>query len=187
MKPRILSSRTVHSGFSTLSIAEVETATGLRYRREIEDHGAAASVLPYDPARKVAMLVRQLRIPMFSVNGAESCLEAPAGLLDESDAEDGARREALEECGLRLGALEPLGQVWPMPGVSTERIDIFLAAYSAQDRVAAGGGLEHEHEEIEVVEMPLADLARMADRGEIADLKTYALVLALRHRRPELF
>jgi len=35
--------------------------------------------------------------------------------------------------------------------------------------------------------MPLADLAGMADRAELTDLKTLTLVLALRVRHPELF
>ena len=35
--------------------------------------------------------------------------------------------------------------------------------------------------------MALADLAGMAERAEIADLKTLTLVLALRVRHPELF
>jgi hypothetical protein len=74
-----------------------------------------------------------------------------------------------------------------MPGISTETIHLFLAAYSATDRVAAGGGLEAENEEIDVVEMALAELAAMADAGRLGDLKTLALVQSLRLRRPELF
>ena len=35
--------------------------------------------------------------------------------------------------------------------------------------------------------MPLCDLANLADRGELTDLNTLTLVLALRVRRPDLF
>jgi hypothetical protein len=35
--------------------------------------------------------------------------------------------------------------------------------------------------------MPLAELAAMADKGEIQDLKVFALLQTLRLRRPELF
>lgn len=48
-------------------------------------------------------------------------------------------------------------------------------------------GVEGEHEDIEVVELSLADLGRMAREGVIQDMKTLALVLALKDRRPELF
>ena len=74
-----------------------------------------------------------------------------------------------------------------MAGVSTEKMYLFLAEYGAASRVAAGGGLSDENEEIEVVEIALKDLAAMADGGGLTDLKTYALVQALRLKRPELF
>ena len=56
-----------------------------------------------------------------------------------------------------------------------------------QQGVEAGGGLAGEHEAIEVVEVALSDLARMAEAGEVEDLKTLHLILCLRLRRPDLF
>jgi nudix-type nucleoside diphosphatase (YffH/AdpP family) len=145
------------------------------------------AVLPYDAERKTALLVRLLRNgPLVAGDGEPVLLEAPAGMLDGAP-EDVARREAMEEAGVRLDALEPLGAPYASAGVSTERIDLFLAPYAAADRIAEGGGLAVEHEDIEVVETPLAELARMIDAGEVRDLKTLALGLALRLRRPELF
>ncbi len=58
---------------------------------------------------------------------------------------------------------------------------------AALDRVEAGGGLASEHEGISVTEMPLAELAAMADGGTLTELKLFALVQTLRLRRPELF
>ncbi len=74
-----------------------------------------------------------------------------------------------------------------MPALSTERAHLFLATYHAGDRVAAGGGLAHEGEDIDVVELPLAELASMIDTGERLDLKVLFLVQILRLRRPDLF
>jgi hypothetical protein len=74
-----------------------------------------------------------------------------------------------------------------MPGISTERAHLFLAPYSAADRVEAGGGLKDEHEEIEVCELALDDLAAQADGGGVADLKLLVLVQTLRLRHPDLF
>jgi hypothetical protein len=62
-----------------------------------------------------------------------------------------------------------------------------LAEISPEDRVADGGGLQQENEFIEVVELPLSDLARMTDAGEISDMKSFAAVQTLRLRRPDLF
>ncbi|MFC7556825.1 NUDIX domain-containing protein [Pseudoroseomonas wenyumeiae] len=114
-------------------------------------------------------------------------LEPAAGRLDEADPEACARREALEETGLRLTQLEPVAYVWTMPALSTERAWMYLAPYAEADRVAAGGGLAEEHEEIEVLELPLAELAAMADAGTLTELKLLLLVQTLRLRRPELF
>ncbi|KAK0360584.1 hypothetical protein LTR94_026744, partial [Friedmanniomyces endolithicus] len=155
----------------------------------IEDHGVAAVVLPYDPHARTALLVRQLRNGVL-LSGAEDprLLEAPAGLIDPGeDAQTAARREAMEEVGVQLADLEKVADVYSMPGVSTEKLSLFVGAYSQSNRIAAGGGLESEHENIEVVELGLAELARRAEYGQLADLKTLALVLHLRTRRPELF
>ena len=56
------------------------------------------------------------------------------------------------------------------------------------DRTGEGGGAEGEHENIEVREVPLAALWALAQgRAQAFDLKTLALLQALRLRRPELF
>ncbi|CAA2099334.1 GDP-mannose pyrophosphatase NudK [Methylobacterium bullatum] len=187
MAPVIRGTRILHDGWSRFLVAEVTMPDGTRLTREIEDHGRAVGVLPYDPERRVALLVEQFRPPTFFAAGTLSLLEVPAGLLDEAEPEDGARREAFEETGVRLGALERLTTGWSMPGISTEQMDLFLGAYTAADRSGPGGGLADEHENITVHEMPLATLAAMSDRGEITDMKTLVLVFALRLRRPELF
>ena len=185
--PRILSLRDIYAGWTRLRMARVALDGGAIVEREVEDHGRAAAVLPYDPQRRVALLVTQPRIPALYMGETHPILEAPAGLIDADDPDEAARREALEECGVRLHALDHVACAWSMPGLSTERMDLYLAAYAAQDRVAAGGGVRHENEEIEVIEMTLADLAAMVDDGRLTDLKTLALVLALRGRQPALF
>lgn len=175
--------RTLHKGFASLSLVTLETPDGHELTREVEHHGEAVVVLPYDPERKVALLVSQFRAPVFEAAGRESLLEAPAGIRDDESPENGARRELREEAGLDVKALEPVGSFWSMPGISTERMHFFLAAYGERDRNGNGGGLAEEHENITVVERPLASL----EDGSVEDLKTMFLVNALRLRRPELF
>lgn len=185
--PRILGLSTIHDGWARYHIATVQLPDGTRLEREIEDHGAAVAVLPYDPARRVALLVRQLRTPVLYAAGADTVLEAPAGVLEHEAPVDGARRELFEEVGIRLAALEPAGLTWTMPGISTERMHLFLAAYTSADRTGAGGGLDSEHENIAVEEETLASLAARADAGRLDDMKTLVLVQTLRLRRPDLF
>jgi nudix-type nucleoside diphosphatase (YffH/AdpP family) len=183
----IVSTEIRHSRWSRLLVATIRLPDGQTTLRDIEDHGEAAVVLPYDPQRRVAMVIRQFRTPPKLVAGDGMILEAPAGRLDEADPEACARREALEEIGLRLERLEPVSRVWTLPALSTERAWLYLAPYTEADRVAAGGGLADEHEEITVLEMPLAELAAMADAGDLNELKLLLLVQTLRLRHPELF
>ena len=131
--------------------------------------------------------MRQLRVPALVAAGVATILEAPAGRLDSADSVTCAVREAYEACGVALKSLDPVVTAWAMPAVSTERIHLFLAAYGAADRTGSGGGLAHEGEDITVVAVPLDALARMADAGDLPDLKTLLLVFALRHRCPDLF
>ena len=187
MPPEIRGTRTVHDGWASFLVAEVTTPEGAAVTREIEDHGEAVCVLPYDPERKVALLIRQFRAPPFFTAGVTDLLEVPAGLLDEADPAEGVRREAFEETGLRLSDLEPISTVWSLPGISTERMHLVLAPSAESDREGPGGGLAEEHEAITVVEMPLSTLAAMSEAGEIVDMKTLVLLLSLRLRRPELF
>ena len=183
----ILDEALLYDGWNRLLMVKARTQGGAVIHRSVEDHGDAVTVLPFDPERRLALLVRQLRVVILKGHGVEASLEAPAGILDEDDPADCARREAMEEAGLELKALVPLGAAFVMPGISTEKMHMFLAEYSAASRVGAGGGLAEENEEIEVVEIGLKDLAGMADRGELSDLKTYGLVQTLRLKRPELF
>ena len=177
--------KTVHTGWAKFLIASVRLADGRSFRREIEDHGAAACVLPYDAERRTAVLVRQLRVPVYYLTQEPHTLEAIAGLVDEPDPAETARREAREEAGIELGTIERVAEGWTMPGVSTERMHLYLASYSGRVREGPGGA--DEDEEITAIEVGLDELARLADGGELADIKTLALVQTLRLRRPELF
>lgn len=185
---RLLGRRTVYSGWGRFLLLDVALGDGRPAERQLEDHGEAAAVLPYDADRRTALLVRQPRVgPLFS--GFEPHLvEAAAGMIDQGEtAASTAVREAIEEMGVELAALEPVAAAWSMPAVSSERIHLFLAPYCPADRTGSGGGLAHEGEEIEVIELPLKALLGQADAGELTDLKTLALVWALARRRPDLF
>lgn len=178
---------TVYKGWTVLSRVTLDDS-GQPFHREIEDHGQAVAVLPYDPERRTALLVQLPRAPVLLSGAGQHLFEAPAGLVGvDEELESCVRREAHEECGVELHELEPVARVWSSPGISTETIALYLAAYSAADRTGQGGGLADEHENITVVERSLADLASMADAGHLTDLKTFCLVQSLRLRHPELF
>jgi nudix-type nucleoside diphosphatase (YffH/AdpP family) len=185
---RLVGQKIIYSGWGRFFTLEVALGDGRRAERQLEDHGEASSVLPYDAARRTALLVRQPRVgPLFS-GFDPHLIEAAAGMIDAGEAPEAAAvREAFEELGVRLPVLEPVVAAWSMPAVSSERIHLFLAPYGAQDRVGPGGGVAEEGEEIEVIETPLKTLLAEADAGRVTDMKTLILIWALARRRPDLF
>lgn len=187
--PKILNTTVLHHGWSSFLLAKVRLTDGSVVTREIEAHADVAAVLPYDANRRTALLVRQFRpVVLFAGAGDGMQTEVVAGLIDKGETpETTARREAMEETGVRLDALEPVATAFATPGISTERLNLYLAPYGEADRVGRGGGAAGEHEDIEVLELPLAEIAAMLSRGDLPDMKTVALVLALQARRPELF
>jgi nudix-type nucleoside diphosphatase (YffH/AdpP family) len=155
---------------------------------EVNDHGDGIAVLPFNAARRTAILIRQFRLPVYLNGHKERLWEACAGLIDEGEEPtDCARREALEETGYAITDLEHVGAVFSSPGTLTERMHLFLAQYAADGRRHDGGGLDHEGEDIEVTELVLDEVARMAADGTIVDAKTLVVIERLRARRPELF
>lgn len=187
MRLTITGIETRHDGWARFLVASVRLPSGQIVRREIEDHGTAVAVLPYDAERKTVILVAQFRAPVFFSRRQECLIEVIAGIVEDIDAETAARREAHEEAGLKLHALEPVATAWTMPGISTEQMTLYLAPYRLADRVDTGGGLAAEHENISVIEMEIARLDAMMRTGELADMKALVLAQALKLRHQDLF
>jgi len=180
MAAKITSRRRLYDGWNRLDEVTVAGAKG-EHLREVVGHGDAASLLPYDPQRRTALLVRQLRAPLLARGESGGwVLEACAGIIDPGETpEEAALREAEEELGVRLDEAELLASVYPAPGCLDELAHLFLATYGPKDLVAEGGGNDDEGEEIEVVEMGLDDLFSLLQARKIIDAKTVIMVQAL--------
>ena len=113
-------------------------------------------------------MLRQYRL---SLN--ETILELPAGTR-EPDEEwlACAQRELQEETGYRAENWISLGHVWPAPGLTNEEMAIYLASGLSPAPLPADAD-----EEIEVDEMTLRDLAKMALDGRLMDAKSVVALL----------
>jgi len=145
--------------------------------REAYDRGNGATILLYNKENKTVILIRQFRMPTF-INGNESgfLIEACAGLLDKDNPEDCIRRETEEETGYKITAVRKIFEAYMSPGSVTEMLHFFVAEYSKQMKVNEGGGLEHDGEDIEVLELTLDEAMTMIQSGEINDGKTIMLL-----------
>ena len=147
-----------------------------RQQRETYDRGNGATLLLYHLASRQVVLTRQFRYPAY-VNGHDGMLvEAPAGLLDQATPEERIRAEVEEETGYRVGDIRKVFEAFMSPGSVTEKLHFFVAEYDSASKVAAGGGIESEGEDIEVLELPFEEALAMVRRGEIADGKTIMLL-----------
>ena len=150
--------------------------TWQRQSRETYDRGHGATILLYNRELQTVVLVRQFRFPAYGENHDGFLIEAAAGLLDEALPEVRIKAEVEEETGYRIGEVTKVFEAFMSPGSVTERLHFFVAEYDPASRPGSGGGLAEEGEDIEVLELPMAQAMAMMASGEIADGKTIMLL-----------
>jgi GDP-mannose pyrophosphatase NudK len=145
--------------------------------REAYDRGNGATILLYNTEKKTVVLTRQFRLPTY-VNGNHDgmLIESCAGLLDQDNLEECIKRETHEETGFHVESVTKVFEAYMSPGSVTEMLYFFVAQYSDHMKVSDGGGLEHEQENIEVLELDFQLACSMMDSGEIKDGKTIMLL-----------
>lgn len=179
-KVAIVEQTTLSKGWTELSSYDIDYTDSNgethRLKREIYHRTPAATILLYDPKRRTVVLVRQFRLAAH-LNGDDGWIvETPAGLLDGEEPEAAIRREAIEETGFRVRDVRFLFKAYMSPGAVTEIVHFFAAVIDTGDRISAGGGLAEEHEDIEVMEVPLSEAMTMIADGAIIDGKTIMLL-----------
>ena len=166
LKERTVKVNYVYQGkIVNLRCDEAALPDGKPCKREMVEHPGGASVLCVFKG-KVA-LVRQFRYAY-----QEELLEIPAGKLEKGeDPMLAAKRELEEETGLVAGELKPLFTLYPTPGYTNEKIYIYEAS-----GVTLGKQHLDEGEFLNVVFLPVEEVARMIEKGEIRDAKTIVAV-----------
>ncbi len=155
---------------------------------ELWRRGRAAAVLPYDPDTDQVVLIEQYRLPALAAGVDPVLVEFPAGLCDAGEtAEQTARREMLEEMGLPVTTLHPIGEFLLTPGGADEVCALYLgrvvAPPAGADGIAGVAGLADEHEDIRTRVWPAARAIEAALAGRFANSVTTIglLWLAARH------
>jgi nudix-type nucleoside diphosphatase (YffH/AdpP family) len=145
--------------------------------RESYDRGNGAAILLYNSKKKTVILTKQFRLPSY-INGNDDgmMIECCAGLLDNDNPVDCIRKEALEETGYQIKTVRKLFEAYMSPGAVTEILHFFVAEYDDRMKINDGGGLEHEQEDIEVLELDFDDAYNRIASGDIKDAKTMLLL-----------
>ncbi len=181
---RVLAEDVLSENWGTVKKTTLEYRRGdgtwQRQVRETYDRGDGAAILLYDPVRRTVILTRQFRFPVWAHGDDGALIEVCAGKLDGDDPLACARKEAEEESGYRVHDVVPVATCYMSPGSVTEKLHLFIAACDASSRVSAGGGLAHEGEDIEVLELEFDTAMAMLASGEVADAKTIILLQHLR-------
>ena len=154
--------------------------------REVFERGHAAAVVLYDPARDRVVLIEQFRIGAFTAGLEPWLLEAVAGIIEPGEAAEAVvRREAMEEAGCQVSALEPIGRFLMTPGGSSETITLYCGRIEA---TGDGGlyGLAEEGEDIRAVNLPWDQVRARLEAGEILSAHTVIALQWLAAHRDEL-
>ena len=168
----IIARETLYRGF--FSIEEIRFRHRLfngemsgEVRREIFERGHAAVLLPFDPVRDEVVLVEQIRMPALDSSESPWLLEMVAGMIEEGESiEDVARREAVEEAGLKVGRTKKMLSYLASPGGTSERLSILVGEV---DATTAQGihGLADENEDIRVHVVSREQAYQWVEEGKI--------------------
>lgn len=143
--------------------------------RERVTHPGSVAIVALDSAERV-LLLRQYRHA-----ASRQLWEIPAGLRDK-DGEpplDTARRELMEETGYRAQRWDTLVDLFTTPGVSNERVRIFLAR-EISVVPAEDNDFERVHEEADMphVWLPLEDAVGAVLGGRVHNSLAQVGILA---------
>ncbi|AJR04401.1 NUDIX domain-containing protein [Siansivirga zeaxanthinifaciens] len=145
--------------------------------REVYNRGDGAGILLYNKLKKTVILVKQFRMPTFLNDNNDGFLvEICAGMLDKDHPEACIIRETEEEVGYRIKEVKKVYEAYSSPGVMTEKMHFFIGEYTDNMKVSEGGGIDTEHEDIEVLEIPFTEAIKMLENGLIHDTRTIVLL-----------
>ncbi len=165
-----------------LSYQQLDGQMSQVFRQLVFERGDSVAVLLWNKDTEQVILIKQFRYATYE-KGPGWIIETIAGKLEENEIpEEAMRREVLEEVGYKVDELTYISTFYVSPGGTSERIILYYAEVSNIDKVAQGGGLIAEHEDIEIVEYTLPDLWIMLSMGHIVDAKTLIAIQWLKNK-----
>jgi len=148
------------------------------------ERGDAVAALVFHTEKKKFLFTSQFRYPAYR-KGKGWLVEIVAGGIAPNEAPEKALfREVEEELGYRINDAKFLHTFFVSPGGTSERIFLYYAEISESEKVNDGGGLESEHEDIELVWLSAKELEQKVAEGKITDAKTMVAYYWAKERHP---
>jgi nudix-type nucleoside diphosphatase (YffH/AdpP family) len=133
----------------------------------------AVCAVVYHTERDTLFFVRQFRLGMIDKEANPWSVELSAGVVDSGETPDAAiRREVHEELGFIVTDVRELRRIFPSPAILSERIFLYYVEVTDAQRDSDGGGTDHEHEDIEIIEVPARAVQLFVMEQGITDAKT---------------
>ena len=126
----------------------------------------------YDTEEEVFYLVKQYRAGVTDED--RYMVEVVAGTVESGENPlECFKREVMEEVGVKVNRVTEVGSFYASPSFSKEQMYLY---HAEGVRVAEGGGLESENEDIEILKVSKEVLRDMLYRNRIKDLKSLTLL-----------
>jgi ADP-ribose pyrophosphatase len=164
----IKSRKTIHRGrVFELQSVQLQLPDGRLTHYDIVAHPGAVTLVPLDDEGNI------LFVCQYRAAADQEVLELPAGTLEVNEPpEECAGREVREETGMAAANLREIGEMYMVPGYSSEYMHIYLATGLYHDPLGAD-----DDEFLKVEKIPARDALDMVRKGGFIDAKTIAGLL----------
>lgn len=167
MIEKTLSTKTLYQGAFLRFVEEIieiqiSDKENLEAKRQFFIHPGGVCIVPLLDNGELVM------VKQFRTSVKEALLEFPAGKKDIGESSlTTAKRELEEETGYTASEWIELGSIYPAPGYTNERLDLFLAT-----KLKPGKSSPDHGEILEVHKISSEDLENQIKSGKLKDAKT---------------
>ena len=136
------------------------------------ERGDSVAIIVWEEDTKSLLFTNQFRYSTIR-HDSGWLLELVAGSLKNNEnPEDCVKREVEEEIGYKISSLKHLYTFYVSPGATSERIHLYFSEVNSRDKIADGGGVIQENEDIQLIKLSIDKVEQMLENGSINDAKS---------------